>query len=1317
MKKQKKSYLFTTGIATAVVASSVIPAASVAANDFFTDVNENSALYKEILDLYNQGKIDGFKDGTFRPYEAVTRGQAAKIIAAILELDTNHVEDPGLTDITKDKWYYGSVAALVKADVVDGFKDSTFRPNQVLTRAEASRIINKAFKLKFNEKTNVPFNDVKNDIWYYKDVQALLENGVTKGKTKDQFAPNDQVTRSELVAFASRAKQAVEKSQTIESIQDGSVTIEGITYKVDNSLSGLLNTKNAAALKNAQISFDSKDGVIVKIKSLTLTNGGTSGANTVLDAGGAVIDGAVIVEGDYYELKNLVINGDLTVTEHVKNSFITEKLTVKGHTRVAEQTTAAASAFRIAAENPKTKITIIFKDSTMATIEIAQDDVYFSATGTTKVTSISLHANANITADPDVIIPKVDIKKGVTLVELNVTIKEVIIESNDDIKVTGKGNVENVVINTDKNVTLDTKGTIKNLESKNDKSQVTVGDQAKITNIKVPEGKEAGDVIENFNDVKGQIEKVGGTANPDYTPSTPSTGGGSSSGGTSNSGGGSGDTSNPGDYFDAGILEVENRFGYVQLNVFNQGAYKVKYVIVDRDDLHEFSSSKVGETVPANAIEYHEGDEFILWNSSEIFIYQVDDEDKIVDIVDTNETWHTFPVHYEIDKEKGKLKIQTIVNPSGKTQAELLENVYLFGSNKAYKLDLSKGNWTETDGIPTIELNPENDMNLDAYYRLYIEGYNFSALTSLNYSQQIAEEEQEKADVIMIKYAAQEMQDDHTLGWFLDYAAYETKTDENGHTTRDSIVEKDSVSANKYRMKIKEQQESLVSHEAIKTLVEAVNAELKAKVDVLKIAQEAVSNLYREDRYDYEYNDRLKPGLTQNEIDTAIQAVENVSSEFKEKEQLLFEAMEAQFQLTAGSGAKKEITLQDLSIGTPISNLLYNSEKFNSIKVRINSIGNEFIEDTEHPYVSGKGQYLGVDESGNLVLNRKNTSGNNQTEYVSVDFSIGNRHLGNNIIAITIPSTSEADEKSSDTGIIKKTEVPFINQIRNNAASPMIYINDANIKVNDLLSSIQSEDGTTQAYQVKSSNGTVKTEEEQLVHGDILAVTAENGVSKKFYKVNIPLIITEKTVGTLGQFTIKVENTSAEELQSELRIYRQEVNGTRSWETKFTLQQAKNEDGSLKENYYDIVIPSAVNDMIYNIHGQNKTVWDYSQNNSYSVFWPSILVTDANASPDNQAFISVPAGLSITADSIDVKLAMDGSNDWKDSIEWNGVTIASDIQPDENGKYIITFTSQGEIDSQVETSLDLDVIVTVGSTEDKDSIHLNLSPTTGVTVN
>lgn len=554
MTKSKNARLFMTGLTAVVAVGSMMTTTEAASENFFPDVSKENALYPEILDLHKQGVIKGFLDGTFRPHEAVTRGQAAKILADMLKLDTTKVLNPGFKDVPQDKWYYGAIAALVQQKIVSGFTDKTYRPDQTLTRAEVARMISEAYKLQHHEATEIQFTDVAKGKWYYTYIQTLVENKVTSGKTKTTFMPDDRVTRGELAAFVSRANKANGNLATIEAVENGRVTINGETYQIADSLNGLFNGQNSQALKNAKIKFTSKDGTITSVESLALNSSGSESAHAVLDAGGAVISGSVSVNGNYVELKNVTINGNLTVTENVTNSFISEKLTVKGVTKIEEAKASAAEVRAAAAA--KTKVTIVFKDSTIATIEIAKEDVQLSATGSTKVESVTLHANANILADQDVIIPKINIQDGVTAIEINATIKDIFIESNDNLKLTGDGNIENVVIHSDKKVSLETTGEIKNLESKNKNTQITVGEQTKISNISLPEGKKAEDVVENFDKVKNQIEKVDGSNNPDYSPSNS---GSSSSSGSSNSGSGGGDQTAP--VFPEAYPDVQNDLG------------------------------------------------------------------------------------------------------------------------------------------------------------------------------------------------------------------------------------------------------------------------------------------------------------------------------------------------------------------------------------------------------------------------------------------------------------------------------------------------------------------------------------------------------------------------------------------------------------------------------------------------------------------------------------------------------------------------------------------------------------------------------------
>src|SRR5699024_6348758 len=110
----------------------------------------------------------------------------------------------------------------------------------------------------------------------------------------------------------------------------------------------------------------------------------------------------------------------------------------------------------------------------------------------------------DIFANENVIIPKVSLYKGATNVELNATIQDGIIESNDDVVLSGKGNFDNVQINTDNTVSFETTGTIKKLESKNEQSKVNLGEDITIGEVIPPKDKNIEDIINGYENVKDQ---------------------------------------------------------------------------------------------------------------------------------------------------------------------------------------------------------------------------------------------------------------------------------------------------------------------------------------------------------------------------------------------------------------------------------------------------------------------------------------------------------------------------------------------------------------------------------------------------------------------------------------------------------------------------------------------------------------------------------------------------------------------------------------------------------------------------------------------
>ncbi len=176
----------------------------------FKDVNDRHSHSASIYKLADRQIIKGYKDGTFRPNEQVTRGQVASIITSILNIDTTNVPNPGFTDVTPGKSHYHGIAALVDAGVLSGYGDGTFHPNAALTRGQMAKILVKAFQFKETGSAATPFTDVKSSE-YLNFINTLYELGITKGTSKSTFSPNTPVKRGQLASFVLRCEDISKK--------------------------------------------------------------------------------------------------------------------------------------------------------------------------------------------------------------------------------------------------------------------------------------------------------------------------------------------------------------------------------------------------------------------------------------------------------------------------------------------------------------------------------------------------------------------------------------------------------------------------------------------------------------------------------------------------------------------------------------------------------------------------------------------------------------------------------------------------------------------------------------------------------------------------------------------------------------------------------------------------------------------------------------------------------------------------------------------------------------------------------------------------
>lgn len=237
----------------------------------------------------NQGLISGYEDGTFKPNDPVKRAEFVAFANRVLKLLDKSASP--FTDVSSNAWYSDDVLKAVEAGMIKGYGDGLFKPEAPITRQEAAVVLFNAFELDVDESNSANnFADSgKIASWAKSAVSSLYSNGYVQGRTGNNFAPTENITRAETVAM-------------INNIMGTLIKSEG---EFSNSVNGnlVVNTPNVV-LKGMEIDGD-----------LYLAQGIGDG-EVVLD--NVIVKGRTIVKGggsDSIVLKNTKLGKDLVVNK------------------------------------------------------------------------------------------------------------------------------------------------------------------------------------------------------------------------------------------------------------------------------------------------------------------------------------------------------------------------------------------------------------------------------------------------------------------------------------------------------------------------------------------------------------------------------------------------------------------------------------------------------------------------------------------------------------------------------------------------------------------------------------------------------------------------------------------------------------------------------------------------------------------------------------------------------------------------------------------------------------------------------------------
>lgn len=96
-----------------------------------------------------------------------------------------------------------AIEALAARGIINGMTDTTFAPDETMTRAQFATIVVRGLGLP--EQTPQVFDDVKAGDWFAPYVGSAYAYGIVKGKSATRFDPNGTITRQEAAVMVARA--------------------------------------------------------------------------------------------------------------------------------------------------------------------------------------------------------------------------------------------------------------------------------------------------------------------------------------------------------------------------------------------------------------------------------------------------------------------------------------------------------------------------------------------------------------------------------------------------------------------------------------------------------------------------------------------------------------------------------------------------------------------------------------------------------------------------------------------------------------------------------------------------------------------------------------------------------------------------------------------------------------------------------------------------------------------------------------------------------------------------------------------------------
>ena len=204
-----------------------------------------------ILYLADKGVLAGYPDQTFKPNNVVNRAELLKILIA--SLGVSDLNGRNCFPDVADQWFAPYVCYAKSQGWVSGYADGTFRPSEPVNKVEAIKMLVNSQGYRLDGATsNLGYTDVSSTDWYAPYVQASKSRNLLEEQSGN-LNVSSGMTREKIAEVVYRATYVRENGLTSFGPSRQSSSRSSVALSQPNQVSS--SVSSASSIASIDVSF------------------------------------------------------------------------------------------------------------------------------------------------------------------------------------------------------------------------------------------------------------------------------------------------------------------------------------------------------------------------------------------------------------------------------------------------------------------------------------------------------------------------------------------------------------------------------------------------------------------------------------------------------------------------------------------------------------------------------------------------------------------------------------------------------------------------------------------------------------------------------------------------------------------------------------------------------------------------------------------------------------------------------------------------------------------------------------------------------